>query len=409
MSSCFRSLGVLKIACSLAIIHFGYVATFASEVEPSLADEIERFRVEDDQPVYLPVQVLGEKHQFVLDTGSTLDLLDVAFVDRLTPSRKTMSVGTMSGSSSIRLFPAPEMKIGEANPRVVLAEKNRFVGITDFAELRAATESNCRGIIGMDFMKSQVVRLNLAENFVAFLSEPTSQPAHVEKIRPGDLKCPTISLQISGSYLCPLMIDTGSQDALRIDTKLYDRLLHEKRILGRGTIDFMTFDRTITSRIGVLDRVSLGPYQVRNVHVAEGKIPVMGLQFLRRFEVDLDFPNGQAYFRPSPQFDSPDRWNLAGFVVDRVDKQVVVYSTEDGGVAEQNGLAKGDVILKINGMPTSEMRLERIGELKREPDTQLKLLVQRDGATREVTLELKAQPDPVPAEDESPDFKRIPD
>jgi C-terminal processing protease CtpA/Prc len=93
----------------------------------------------------------------------------------------------------------------------------------------------------------------------------------------------------------------------------------------------------------------------------------------------------------------------------RIERQIIVHSTEEGGLAEQNGIAKGDVILQMNGMPTSEMSLEKIGELKREPGTQLTLLIQRDGVTREVTLQLKALPDPVPGDDESRDFKRIPD
>ncbi len=404
----FRSTRSLKRFCTLAIAHFACLTTLAGEVEP-LSNEIERFPFNQGQAIYLPVELLGEKHQFILDTGCSLNLLDVAFVDRLPPSLKTISASGLGGSSSVRLLKAPEMKIGEKNPRILLAQKDKFVGIIDFAEVRLATKSNCSGIIGMEFLKSQVVRLNLAESFIAFVSEPTSQPAHVEKIRINALKCTSISLQVSGSYLCPMTIDTGSQDGLTIDTKLYDRLLQEKRLLGRGTREYVTFDRTITSRVGVLDRVSLGPYQVRNVQVAEGKLPVMGLQFLRRFEIDLDFPNRQAYFRPSPQFDSPDRWNLSGFVVDRVENQIVVHSTEEGGVAEQHGIAKGDVILQMNGIPTSEMRLEKIGELKQEPGTQLRLLIQRDAVTREVTLELKAQPDPVPPDDESADFKRIPD
>jgi hypothetical protein len=408
MGCCFRSTRCLKRCFTLAIVHFACLTTLAGEIEP-LSNEIERFPVKLGRAIYVPVELLGEKHQFVLDTGCSINLLDVTFVDRLPPSRKTIGASGPGGSSSIRLLQAPEMKIGKKNPRTLLAEQDKFVGIIDFAEVRLATESNCSGIIGMEFLKSQVVRLNLAESFVAFRSEPTSQPAHVEKIRINDLKCPRISLQVSGSHLCPMTIDTGRQDGLVIETKLYDRLLQEQRILARGTTEYVTFDRTITSRVGVLDRVSLGPHQVRNVHVAEGKIPVMGLQFLRRFEVDLDFPNGQAYFRPSQQFTSPDHWNLAGFVVDRVEHQIVVYSTEAGGVAERNGIAKGDVILQMNGIPTSEMPLEKIGQLKEEPDTQLRLLIQRDGVTREVTLPLKAQPDPVLADDESPDFKRIPD
>ncbi|HEY4261079.1 MAG TPA: pepsin/retropepsin-like aspartic protease family protein, partial [Schlesneria sp.] len=297
MGRCFQSTPCLKRCFALAIVHFACLTTLAGEAEPQ-SNEIERFPFQQGQAIYLPVKLFGEKHQFVLDTGCSINLLDVAFVDRLPPSRRTIGASGPGGTSSIRLLQAPEMMIGEKNPRTLLAEKDKFVGIIDFAEVRLATESNCSGIIGMEFLKTQVVRLNLAESFIAFASQPTSQPAHVEKIRTNELKCPSISLQVSGSHLCPMMIDTGSQNGLVIEPKLYERLLQEQRILGRGTTEFVTFDRTITSRVGVLDRASLGPYQVRNIHVAEGKVPLMGLQFLRRFEIDLDFPNGHAYFRP---------------------------------------------------------------------------------------------------------------
>jgi serine protease Do len=70
----------------------------------------------------------------------------------------------------------------------------------------------------------------------------------------------------------------------------------------------------------------------------------------------------------------------------------IVASTEKGGAAAQAGIQQGDVILKLNGQPTSATELPaQVAELS--PGATVNLEVWRDHATRNVSVKLGAMED----------------
>ncbi len=400
-----QRLSLQQLSCFLTVWLVS-IATFAEERATATVGEFERFPIEFGEVIRIPVEILGEKHSFVLDSGCTDSVLDAAFRDRLGPVIKQNELETASSIRQFAFYSAPELKIGVRSSQTFRAA--RPVASMDLSNLRHTTGFQEMGFLGMDFLDSQVVRINADDGFVAFQKAPTSSTAHVETIRM-IRGSPRIMIGLSDFGFQSILVDTGSTFCVTLEYKLFNELLDRKRIVLRGSADIAVAGDDSTSRLGVLDHITLGPYQLRNVKVMEGQASVVGLEFLQRFDIELDFPNRRAYFRPGRRAQLPDRWNCAGIWVERVEGRTIVRSVQPRSVAEKCGILKGDLILRVNGISATQVLMAKIRQLRSEPGTELKLSLERDSEVRDVVLKLERQPDPFPNALPAATFRPIPD
>jgi PDZ domain len=189
-----------------------------------------------------------------------------------------------------------------------------------------------------------------------------------------------------------VLVDTGCNTGVSIEHKLFEKLVLKKRIAIDGVAIDAGVGRTIESRRGILDRIEIGEFELRNLKVEPSLENSVGLGFLERFETELDFPNLKAYFRHGKSFHLSERHNLSEFGVALKNEKLTVVGVR--GVAKESGIELNDVVTQINGRPASSLSISKFRVIQTEPDTELKLTLERDGKPYQVALKLKRKPDP---------------
>lgn len=88
------------------------------------------------------------------------------------------------------------------------------------------------------------------------------------------------------------------------------------------------------------------------------------------------------------RFQTTGEYGGIGSLIRRSGSNVMIAEPYDGFPAAKSGIRAGDLILKVNGVPTKDMELESVSDkLKGKPGTELKLDIERYG--EEKPLEIK--------------------
>ncbi len=127
------------------------------------------------------------------------------------------------------------------------------------------------------------------------------------------------------------------------------------------------------ARLGRISTLQIGPYAVSN-SVASFTVANKGVlddpfnpanvgdAIWRRFELTFDYAHNQLLLAKNAVFDTPFTYDRSGlFLIDATGAYTVLSVLADSPAAAA-GLAKGDVILGINGAPASTNRSPRFGQ-----------------------------------------------
>jgi S1-C subfamily serine protease len=121
----------------------------------------------------------------------------------------------------------------------------------------------------------------------------------------------------------------------------------------------------------------------------EGNI---GSGFLKRFVVTFDYAHQKMYLQPlQPTPADAGTFDRAGMWLNSNAQGYVVTEVSAGGPASRAGIQVGDVITAVNKTPARPEALAETRTLLRSAATQVQLAMQRDGATRQITLILADQ------------------
>jgi len=117
---------------------------------------------------------------------------------------------------------------------------------------------------------------------------------------------------------------------------------------------------------------------------------ILGLSYLSRYKVTLDFPNNTLYLQKGKRFSEPDNPDFSGLNLWRIDKHITVHSVEDNSPAKISGIQKDDVILSINGTNINELDLFSIRRLlcQRE-NKKIELIIRRNDTEIAKSFKLK--------------------
>jgi S1-C subfamily serine protease len=91
------------------------------------------------------------------------------------------------------------------------------------------------------------------------------------------------------------------------------------------------------------------------------------------------------------QPESRPQFNRSGIWINAVDGDFNIFAVAKNSPAEQAGLAKGDVIMAVNGQPATSLQLPELRRILRDepPGAAVTFAVKRGDDTRNVTLTLR--------------------
>lgn len=155
------------------------------------------------------------------------------------------------------------------------------------------------------------------------------------------------------------------------------------------------------ARLGRIPTLQIGPYQLSNAialfatsekgALSDPFNPAnLGAAILRRFTITFDYAHQQLLLTKNPLFDAPFSYDRSGvFLIDQ-NGAYTVLDVLAGTPAASAGIAKGEIIVTINGAPASAESLAALRGLLSSPSGTVVHLGVRNAqnAVRDVTLTL---------------------
>jgi|HubBroStandDraft_6_1064221.scaffolds.fasta_scaffold01548_5 hypothetical protein len=118
----------------------------------------------------------------------------------------------------------------------------------------------------------------------------------------------------------------------------------------------------------------------------------IGAGFLRRFTVIFDLPHQRIIFEPNIQFNKFAEEDMSGLSIVAKGPNLKTFEiahVQPGTPGASAGVREGDLIAGVDGEPAADMTLSSIRDLFRQVGHKYKLLIERNGKTEEVVIEMK--------------------
>jgi hypothetical protein len=303
------------------------------------------------------------------------------------------------------------------------------------------------GILGFDFFKDFVVRINYSTHKITIYNPLTYKKKKCKKCEEFDLRFhngkPFVDLDIFNEEMLQekvtLLIDSGSSDALWLFNETNyiseESVNYYKDFLGQG------LSGSIYGKRAKLNRVSIGSHSLNNVNVAfpeelalenikffEERDGSIGGDFLRRFNVIFDYSSNKMSVKKNGKFKDPFHYNMSGLVLEHEGMTIVKDAKSVIGNANENnneassvtsipigtvydillvpkyvvseirqespsalaGMKKGDEIININGRLAFRYDLdELIGLFTSKAGKKITIVYKRNGMTFKAKFVLK--------------------
>ncbi len=353
------------------------------------AEDVPKY--EDRGTILARVEIAGKAYRFDVDTGSEATILDKRLKRLVGPVTDKQPTHTPAGDSirEIELFKGPLMKLWKSETE--LPE----VGIIDLSALESDIGIRVDGILGMTILRDipqswdfSGTRLIWSTNWVNSVSA-TTVPFEGQSTNWFFY----FSATANGIPL-RLIVDTGAQGSIDLNPTDWETVFGKNPPKTATIMGEDGFGNEFTSTCARLASLQIGDAVFTNLFCSRNlgtNLPSsIGLDFLRRHRVFMDFPNSQLTVeRPSGL--EKDDFNMTGIHVRwGKDGLPFVKWVESKSSGEEAGVRKEDRILKLDGKGVWRMRPQTIFDLMRKGDGQvLELEIQRNGKSQTIRVTLR--------------------
>jgi len=387
--------GNASVAAVVAVCQFSIMAANVQSGEDiSRRNVRESFRFDaGERHVLIPVHLGAQDYLFAVDTGSTGNVFDISLRSHLGKRVGTLLAETADGETQMGLYEAAsDAKVGS------LPLPREAIACEDFKSFREGTGEEVYGILGLHFLNEWIITIDFDEGRLDFLVSGTSPS-------PEWGECVRVSHKAKDSRYIPValgkdmrqyffMVDTGFPDTGAIEGSLFHSLndLHDLCITGQtrggGLSNVSSFP------IARVSQFRVGTFQHENLRLTSRKnTSILGLGYLRRFRVTIDFPGERVYLAPGKRFSEPDRGSMCGTHFLFKPDKVVVDFVDEKSPAYAAGVREKDVLVRICGTRVSELRPSAIRQLLSTEGKAVTMTLQRDGKEVRVSLTLKEYED----------------
>lgn len=322
---------------------------FAVEQGPSLHGEFPIGK--SGRLILLPVEINGEKYQFLMDTGACRSGVDESLRETVGTARGIQLLQTPAGQKKVQTYDWPDVKIGGQSVKTEMA-----VACLDLQGLREAVNLKIFGIIGMDVLRNNRLQIDFDQGVLRFLETlPKTKVDSGVKIplELADAGAPYLTASIGNETTERFLIDTGAHgNSLR--SELFDELLERNQIWLGGAYSSVTVGGEVQGQRGRIRRMSTGSVTQEGIRVSSLNVSSLGLRYLARFQVILDFPGKAIYLRKGTHYLAPEPQATSGMSLNWIDGKIVVKSVKTDGPASVAGILPDDVLVMIDGKAASK-------------------------------------------------------
>ena len=236
----------------------------------------------------------GKKLPFVLDTGCPTTCLDQSLEPLLGKRLKSDVLWAFGDKSQINYYFAPKLFWG----RTLLLKDGPMIVTHDCRQMSAAVGRPIMGVLGMDILQNYCIQLDFTARKIRFLDAQRAnkrswgKPFPLVNISDG---CPAINDNLTGANGIGSLVDTGCSYDGWLVPQFYQQWTDHSSPPPAGQAD---------SPNGVLDGQT---YSALDLHGVDMKLLStgdshiqfngLGLRFLSRHLVTLDFPEHTLYLK----------------------------------------------------------------------------------------------------------------
>lgn len=332
----------------------------------------------------IPVAIHGESHHFVLDTGATANVLHTPLAEKLSslkPSSKKYPAGYP------QMFQLPEATLA-GSELSILGDAATF----DLSALCRMSGYDIEGIVGMTSLEGRIVEIDFDRGSVTFLKSFPKTKSRTLSVGRDSLGRPTLDVEIQPGKQIPFIVDTGmsSPGIGELEAPLFDELLNADRIQLLGaSARVWSVNGVAAMRKGRIDLFRLGEFEHRDLRITSGSMNGVGLRYLSRFKVVLDFQDNRALFVPGERSSDPSFHDASGMIMSRFQGRTIVDRVHPDGPASAADIRAGDIITHINGTSIENFSLFTIRQSLSHPGQTFIFLLKREDDDLKRQLVLK--------------------
>jgi len=328
--------------------------------------------------IIVDVRIGDRSYPFALDTGVSYTVFDVKLREKL---GKSIGLSTIIGTGQrVPAFKAIDAYIGDISVR-----SEGVILCLDLSAFSNALGTDIYGLIGMSSISKYRLFIDKANGFIRL--ENSSIKIHKSWGKGWKIhfryRKPYVYIDEMGEEF---LIDTGDTSS-----GILSNVAFKKAIQREGLSPMIRLRGTIS---GIIERRAIRTFAIRlmgmeyhGLRFSEGKAGVLGMGFLAKHTVLLDFKGGRMYLKKGKRFGWPDRIHRTGMVLGFIGNTIKVLQVVTKGKADRLGIVKGDVIEYINGIGMKDMTLGSIDRLFEKDEVTINLI--RDGQRKAVVFSRK--------------------
>ena len=347
---------------------------------------------------------------FIFDTGAEHTILTKKIYSQILGLKIDRSINFV-GSDLKMVMTAHvarnvHIKLGEA----VAPTQDLLVLAEDYINLDELVGKEIHGILGVDLFRHFTLQIDNKRNKLIFhhpkeFKLPRGKwseiPITIEKGKP--------YINVNGFYNnkkldLKLLIDTGASLSLLLHTNSHPDIdLPKKYIAGNigtglggqlngfiGRVDKLEFDRFYFNQM--ITNFQDLPSIADSIYIFK-RNGIFGNALLMRFQIIIDYQNSKAYFLPHKKYNRSlgfDKSGLNLIASGKNLKTILTHFVIPNSPADKVGIIKGDVIKKINGLPTKLLSLrEVVRKLQKRSGKNIRLTIKRGGKKMKIKFKLE--------------------
>jgi len=360
--------------------------------------------------VIIPVTINNDgPFNFILDSGvGPMIITDPLLVDSL--QRNDLAIFKIRGRGV-----GPALEAYVINDLSVLVGKSSSKGLSvvllknDPFQLSAYLGIPVHGIIGSDFFKSFIVKLNYFNKKMQFYDPKVSIrrkgeriPIELIKDKPYMDVLVKTENEVTDSLL--LLVDSGAGHAISLDLTGEEKEIQPQKTISANLGIGLT--GPINGLVGRLPEIKLGNFSFKDVITSfpvyedldlhllmTEKDGSIGGEILKRFTVLFNYPKNEIYLQRNRNFKNPFEHDMSGMEIYKLNEKeyrFFISRIDKNSPAEKAQFLVNDEILSINFKRVREYSLDDINQLlQKETNGNLIFEILRDDEVLFKLLQLK--------------------
>jgi hypothetical protein len=380
----------MRVAAAVVLATVALVPWLAARPPAEDAGVLERFEVlGDGDGLLVPVTIRGKTYRFLVDTGASTTMYDLSLRGLLGQPRGKETIAGAAVDVAVQQFEAPEAFVGK-----LPLPREEPVYAPDLGRLRQVSGHPIQGVVGMDFLRRYVVRIDFDAGVLTLQRRAGADPGEAIPLHTDAnfRNAFFVEGDVVGSGPAEsFLVDTGfcGSGAGALQADLYDSLVALGKMENAGGCLAATVGHEGKVQQGRVQRFTVGSFEHRGLVFSSARDSRLDLGFWSRYTVTFDFPNRTAYLRKGQRWGHTDGIDRSGLHIHRPAGETVAVVDADSPAARA-GIQTGDVVLTLKGADALRARLHPLRQLLREGKT-VQVRLRRGGRSFEVAVQVEGQ------------------